>query len=384
MNSLKNLFMLDPEVVFLNHGSFGACPIPVFNSYQNWQRQLEIQPVKFIADLLKERLAFARGILGEYIHADLENIVFIPNATFGVNVIARSLTLEPGDEILGTDHEYGACRNAWEFACKRSGASYQQQPIPMPGSSREEIIEAIWSGVTSHTKLIFMSHITSPTALHLPVEEICTRARDAGIMTLIDGAHAPGQIPLNMHAIGADFYTGNCHKWLMAPKGSAFLYTRKEKQHIVQPLVVSWGWGEDKNFSTGSDFLDNLQWWGTKDPAAYLSVPDAIQFQRDHNWIEVRENCHKLCEQALDRISKLVNRDTFYTENSMFHQMAVAPLPQISDLNKFKDDLLNKYSIEIPCIEWNQKQFLRVSIQGYNSQSDVDALIRALEIILNS
>jgi isopenicillin-N epimerase len=384
MKSIKKLFMLDPNVVFLNHGSFGACPIPVFKVYQEWQRKLERQPVAFIASQLENRLRDARMALGRYIQADAENIVFVPNATFGVNVIARSLSLGPGDVVLATDHEYGACNNAWKFVCGNSGAIYQQQRIPFPSPSPQEIIEAIWSGVSPRTKLIFMSHITSPTALHLPVEEISARARQSGILTMIDGAHAPGQIPLNMETLGVDFYIGNCHKWLMAPKGSAFLFTRAEKQSLVKPLIVSWGWGEEKTIATGSDFLDNLQWWGTRDPSAYLSVPAAIEFQADHNWNEVRERCHELAVHAINQICSLVRKPSLYQDNILFHQMAIAPLPHITDLRSFKDRLYKEYSIEIPCIEWNHMQFLRISVQGYNSQSDIDRLIYALRDLLTN
>jgi isopenicillin-N epimerase len=237
-------------------------------------------------------------------------------------------------------------------------------------------------GLTQETKIIFMSHITSPTALRLPVEEICTRAQQSGILTVIDGAHVPGQIPLDMESIGADFYTGNCHKWLMAPKGSAFLFTRREKQPLVQPLIVGWGSGENKTYSTGSDFLDHLQWWGTKDPSAYLTIPAAIKFQSDHNWTDVRESCHELAEQAVDRICGLVEKDSIYRDNKLFNQMAIAPLPQIKNLKQFEAELLYNYSIEIPCIEWGKQQFIRVSIQGYNSQSDVDRLVEALAKLL--
>jgi isopenicillin-N epimerase len=382
MKPIKEMFLLDPKVVFLNHGSFGACPIPVFDVYQEWQRRLERQPVAFITNELNAALADARKILGHYIQSRAENIVFIPNATFGVNVIARSLLLEPGDEVLATDHEYGACSNAWEFVCRKSGAEYKRRSIPLPAVSPEVMAEAFWSGVTANTKIIFMSHITSPTAVTFPVEEICARAREAGILSMIDGAHTPGQIALDMEAIGADFYTGNCHKWLMTPKGSAFLYARPERQALVQPLIVSWGWGENKYYSSGSEFLDYLQWWGTRDPSAYLTVPAAIQFQADHNWSEVRKDCHQLVLQAVNRICELVKQQPLYEDNSLFYQMAVAPLPCITDLKEFKSRLYADFRIEIPCIEWNGLQFLRISIQGYNSQADVDTLMIALKNLL--
>ncbi|MCA9998356.1 MAG: aminotransferase class V-fold PLP-dependent enzyme [Anaerolineales bacterium] len=212
-NTFRNLFLLDPDVVFLNHGSFGATPRPVFDVYQAWQRQIEYQPVKFIGRELTGYLQTARHTLGNYLHAHGDDLVYIPNATFGVNIVARALLLTAEDEVLTTDHEYGACDRVWRFVSQKKGFHYVRQPIPLPVTSPEEIVEQLWQGVTPRTKVIYLSHITSATALRLPVEAICQRAREAGILTLVDGAHAPGQIPLDLTAMGADFYTGNCHKW---------------------------------------------------------------------------------------------------------------------------------------------------------------------------
>lgn len=211
MNNLKAQFLLDPEIVFLNHGSFGATPRPVFAAYQQWQRRLERQPVQFIVKELPGHLAAARQTLATYVHAGRDDLVYIPNATFALNVIARSLDLGPGDELLTSDHEYGACANVWHFLSRKRGFTVKQQPLPFPVESNEEVVEQFWLGITDQTKVIFLSHITSSTALRLPVEDICRLARQRGILTIIDGAHAPGQIPLNMKTIGADFYIGNAH-----------------------------------------------------------------------------------------------------------------------------------------------------------------------------
>ena len=224
----RDEFLLDPDVVFLNHGSFGATPRPVFETYQDWQRRLEWQPVQFLGTDIAAYLAEARRALGRYLNVAADDLVYVPNATFGVNVVARSLRLEPGDEVLATDHEYGACENAWLFMGRERGFRYVRQPIPLPLSSAADVMEQFWAGVTPRTKVIFLSHITSPTAMRLPVEAICERARAAGILTVIDGAHAPGQIPLDLTTVGADFYAGNCHKWLCAPKGAGFLFARPE------------------------------------------------------------------------------------------------------------------------------------------------------------
>lgn len=383
MLSLKLLFLLDPEVVFLNHGSFGATPRPVFEAYQAWQRRLEHQPVRFLGTDLFDHLRHARQALAGFVGANADDLAFIPNTTFGVNLVARSLSLGSGDEILATDQEYGACDNVWEFVGRKTGARYVRQPIPLPVRSADEVVEQLWSGVTPRTRVIFVSHITSPTALHLPVEAICRRAREAGILTVVDGAHAPGQIPLDLGAIRADFYIGNCHKWLSAPRGSAFLYADPDRQELVEPLVVSWGWGENATFNTGSRYLDNLQWWGTIDPSAFLSVPAAIQFQEDHNWPVVRAGCHNLVDQAVRRICDLTGLASLYPHDAgLYHQMASAPLPAIPDLPAFKERLYEEYRVEVPCVQWKEQQFIRVSVQGYNTQADIDRLIEALGCLM--
>ncbi len=383
MTSLQKHFSLNPNIVFLNHGSFGATPRPVFTAYQDWQCELEKQPVQFISRQLPSYLEQARLVLADYLHARADDLVFIPNATFGVNIIAHSLKLETGDEILASDHEYGACDNVWEFICRKTGASYMRQHIPMPANSADDIVDHFWQGVTPRTKLIFVSHITSPTALRLPVKTICQRAKEAGILTLIDGAHAPGQIALDIETIGADFYFGNCHKWMLAPKGSAFLHTRREIQKSIKPLIVGWGWGENREYTTGSQYLDSLQLWGTIDPSAYLSVTAAIQFQKDHHWQDVRRRCHQLVSQALNRISNITSLASAYpNEPSFYRQMAVAPLPFIADLSGFQKHLYEEYRVEIPCTTWNQHQFIRISVQGYNTQADIDTLLQAFEVLL--
>jgi len=385
MYNLKRHFLLDPTVTFLNHGSFGATPKPVFAAYQDWQRRLERQPVLFLGREIDGLLRQSRQALGEYLDAAADDLVYIPNATHGVNIVARSLALQPGDEILTTDHEYGACDYTWEFVCKKTGAAYIHQSIPLPVRSEDEIIEQFWQGVTPRTRVIYLSHITSPTALRLPVEHICQRARQAGILTLVDGAHAPGQIPLDMGAVRADFYAGNCHKWLLSPKGAAFLYARREAQPLIEPLIVSWGYHATAETTSGSQFIDYLQWTGTRDPAAALSVPSAIQFMRDHNWDKVRRECHALLRQAVERICALTDMHPLYPLDSDFYsQMAIAPLPLSADLTSLKSRLYDEYQVEVPLIQWQDRKFVRISIQGYNTPSDVDALLEALGELLPS
>lgn len=380
---MKSLFLLDPEIIYLNHGSFGACPRPVFEEYQAWQLRLERQPVLFLGRQYPTLECQARQVLGEYLHADPDDLAFVPNATHGVNIVARSLALQPGDEILATDHEYGACDYTWEFIAAKTGVQYIRTPIPLPLPSDEEIAELVWQRVTPRTKLIFISHITSPTAVRFPVELICQRARQAGIRTLIDGAHAPGQIDLDLPQIDADFYTGNCHKWLLAPKGSAFLFAHKEVQPLIEPLVVSWGYHPATNSTRRSQFIDYLSWSGTTDPAAYLTVPAAIEFQRQHHWEDVREKCRRLALQTRQRLLEWVKTPAICDEQRI-HQMFSVLLPVQVNADQLKSSLYDEYRIEAPIIEWNDQKILRISIQVYNSPADAEALLQALKELIEA
>jgi len=383
MTKIRDLFLLDPQVIFLNHGSFGATPRPVMDAYQLWQRKLENQPVQFLAADLFDNLEHARIALASYLHSTPECLVYIPNATFGVNLVAHSLEFREGDEILTSDHEYGACEFAWEHACQKSGATLIRKTIPLPLYTQDEIIEHFWSGVTTRTKLIFLSHITSSTAIRLPIEAICKRAREQGILTFIDGAHAPGQIDVDLDNIQADFYTGNCHKWMLAPKGSGFLHARLDVQELIDPLVVSWGWGGNPDYSSGSRFLDNLQWWGTHDPSAFLSVTDAIEFQDKYTWSKMREICHTLAVETRNIIDSLTGLEPICPNSTNWlNQMFISRLPSNTDRDFLKQSLYEQFKIEVPIISWNDQNFIRVSIQGYNTQEDLDALLDALEQLL--
>jgi isopenicillin-N epimerase len=383
ISMLKELFLLDPQIIFLNHGSFGACPRPVFEKYQAWQRQLELQPVQFLGVELDNYLHQARQELGDYVNSSANNLVFIPNATHGVNIVARSLNLNPGDEILTTNQEYGACNFAWEFVCSKTGAVYKRQPISLPFETGEQIADQLWQGVTPQTKVIFFSHITSPTSLTMPVEIICQRAHQAGILTLIDGAHAPGQVTLDLSSIHADFYVGNCHKWMLSPKGAGFIYARPEVQNLIEPLIVSWGYQSRLTTLRESIFVDYLQWNGTRDPAAALSVPAAIAFMKEHHWDDVRVSCHQILWEAMERICEITGLSLLYPlDSDLYHQMGTVAIPFVKDLNELKVRLLTEFKIEIPCIEWENHQYLRISVQGYNTLEDINCLVNALKELL--
>ncbi len=376
-------FLLRDDMTFLNHGSFGACPRPVFETYQRWQRMLEAQPVEFLGRRLPELLAEAHAPLAAYVGAQADDLVFVPNATHGMNIVAHALPLAPGDEVLGTDHEYGAVERTWRFICEQRGARYHAQPVPLPVTSAEDVVEQIWAGVTDRTRVLVVSHITSPTALTFPIAELCRRAAERGIITVVDGAHAPGHIELSLDTLGADFYTGNCHKWLCAPKGSGFLYARRDRQPLLQPLVVSWGWQAIK--PGPSPFQDYFGWTGTADPSAYLSVPSAIEYQAQHDWPQVRIASHELVAQARRRIADLTGLPQISPDSdAWFGQMCAAPLPATEHVTAeaFQRELWETHRIEVPIVEWEGQRFVRVSIQAYNSPRDVDRLIEALAATL--
>lgn len=367
---LKTHFNLDPEIVFLNHGSFGACPKPVFERWQQWQAEMERQPVEFHGRRQEGLLDTARAELAAYVGCDADDLSYVVNTTAAINVIARSLALTPGDEILTTDLEYGALNYTWEYLCAKAGARYVQQPITLPVTTREALVEELWQGVTPRTKAIFLSHITSGTALTLPVEEICDRAKKEGILTIIDGAHVPGQIALNLRRLGADIYAGNCHKWLCAPKGSAFLYVNQEQQEWVESGIISWGWHPENTFVTRN------QMQGTRDVSSFLTVPTAIAWQQEHEWDAVRERCHITLRAFVEEMHALLGTEPIYADDSWYAQLAVITLPA-GDYTGLKERLMDR-GIEIPVTQHRERTFVRVSVQGYVTDADLAALRTAL------
>ncbi len=383
---MSALSLLDPNITFLNHGSFGACPEPVFLEYQRWQRELERQPVEFLARRATALMADARAKLAAYVGADANELIYYPNPTHAINIVGRSIALNVGDEILTTDHEYGAMDRTWHWLCKKVGARYVHQPIALPVTTAEDFVEHFWAGVNTRTKIIFISHLTSPTALIFPVQALCKRAREHGILTIIDGAHVPGHLPLNLHALGCDIYTGACHKWLSAPKGAAFLYARHAVQSWLEPLVISWGWGDEVIAPTlergATQFIRNHEWQGTRDLAAFLTVPTAIEFQQRHHWDQVRTRCHAFAAQTRTRINAITGLESICPDTpAWFNQMATIRIPPIN-LALLKTRLYDEFKIEVPVIDWSQQHFIRVSYQGYNTQEDLEKLLGALEKLL--
>ncbi len=357
---MKELFLLDPEVAFLNHGSFGACPRPVFEEYQRLQLELEREPVEFLHldRTLPARLALVRELLGAYLGADREGIVLVPNATTGVNAVARSLRLGQGDEIVASDREYGAMDMLWRFVAERTGATYVRVPV-----------ERIPDAVTERTRVVFVSHLTSPTARIHPVGDLVALARAAGALAIVDGAHGPGQLDVALDELDADVYAGNCHKWMCAPKGAGFLSVRPEARDLLEPAIVSWDWEEQESFA------ERHRWQGTRDPSAYLAVPAAIDFLAAHDWPARRRRCRDLAARALEELLALFPLEPL---PGPFAQMVAARVPPCDPVETSRR-LLAEHRVEVPFTELDGEHLIRVSIQAYNDERDVDRLLEALK-----
>lgn len=372
--TLRDDFLIRDDIVFLNHGSFGACPKPVFAAYQAWQLELERQPVDFLLRRRNELIPNARQAIAEYLNVPHDEVVFVTNATYGLSVVMRSLPLADGDQILTTNHEYGAVDRLMETVAKSNGAEILRHQVRLPYVSDEFFVEDFFKSASVKTKVILMSHITSPTALIFPVGQICQRAREMGILTVIDGAHAPGQIPVDLLDIGADAYSGNFHKWLCAPKGSAFLHVRPELQDLVVPLAISHGCSE------GASFVERHEWLGTKDIASYLSVPTAIAYQRQHKWQNAGRECRLLAAYLQEQ---LCNRyELQRLSSSQFAQMVTIPLPDC-DVVAVRERLYEDYRIEVPVGRFEDRCVMRVSVQAYNTAEELQILVEALDAILD-
>lgn len=385
--NLARQFLLREDVVFLNHGSFGACPRPVFAKYQEWQLELERQPVEFLGRNLTATMRVPRIALAEELGTTPDNIVGLTNATLGLNIVAQSLDLKPGDQILTTDHEYSALEKTWAYVCRKTGAEIVVVKVPLPLTSEAQFTDAILAGMTERTRVLFLSHITSPTALLFPIERSIAEARKRGIWSVIDGAHTPGHIRLELDRLGADFYAGNCHKWLMTPKGSAFLHARPEVQPLINPLVISHGW-TDKSKEPGakgafgnSPFIDELEMQGTRDPAPWLTVPAALDYRRENDWASVAAHCQALAQDTARRLAERTGLAPLSTPEFCAPQMVAMPLPDC-DTDALKLALYDKYRIEIPVFRWQDTCIIRLSVQGYNSRPQMDLLIEALTDLL--
>lgn len=386
--NLARQFLIREDVVFLNHGSFGACPRPVFEAYQHLQLELEGQPVEFLGRRLTDLMRQPRIALAAELGTTEANIVGLTNATAGLNIVAQSLDLKPGDQILTTDHEYSALEKTWAYVCRKTGAEIVVVKVPLPLLTEDQFTDTIVAGMTERTKVLFLSHITSPTALLFPIERAIAEARKRGIWSVIDGAHTPGHIPLSLDALDADFYAGNCHKWMMAPKGSAFLHARPEVQHLLNPLVISHGWtAQSKDPGAvgpfgNSPFIDEIEVQGTRDPSGWLTVPKALEYRRENDWVSVQAHCQSLAQDTARRLGEITGLAPLSAPEFCAPQMVAMPIPEC-DTDQLKIDLIDKYNIEIPVFKWQDRCIARVSVQGYNSKPQMDLLIEALTDLLD-
>jgi isopenicillin-N epimerase len=341
-------FLLDPDVAYFNHGSYGACTHEVFDEYQRWQRELELEPTQHFKRF-DESIAIARGELAQFVGARLADLVFAPNATSALNAVIRSLRIRPNEEILTTKHEYGAI-------------------VRTLGFIRANVVlvepEELTANIGIRTRAVVVSHITSPTALVLPVAEVCAAARKAGVLSIVDGAHVPGHIPLDVEAIGADVYAGNCHKWLCSPKGAGFLWARPEHQEWIEPLVISWGYRD------GAGFGERHGWQGTNDPAAYLAVPKAIEVHGSFDTAAAKE----LADEVEQRLSPYGLRP-LRGARAPFMRAFTVRHPDPAELSR---RLYEEHRVEVPAYEWEDISLVRVSVGPYNDEDDVQRLTEAV------
>jgi isopenicillin-N epimerase len=383
----RRLWPLDPDVIFLNHGSYGACPRAILEAQGRLRDRLEAEPVRFLSRELEGLLDGAREALGGFLGADPDDLAFVPNATTGVNTVLRWLDLGPGDELLATDHTYNACRNALEAVAAHAGARVVVATLPFPVAAPEEVLEAVLSRVGPRTRLALVDHVTSPTGLVLPVERLVRELASRGVDTLVDGAHAPGMVPLNLEALGAAYYAGNCHKWLCAPKGSGFLHVRRDRQKGVRPLVISHGANSPRG--DRSPFRLEFDWAGTVDPTAYLVVPEAIRYMGSllpGGWPALMAHNRGTALAARDRLGAALGVAP-PAPDSMIGSLAALRVPpgfgpavRNGERDPLQTALFDRFGIELLVFTWPAlaSRILRVSAQLYNSAGDYERLAEAL------
>jgi len=384
---VKEHWLLEPGITFLNHGSFGATPRAILARQDQYRLMLEREPVRFMVRELEPLLDAAREELAQFLGASTDAIAFVPNATAGVNAVLRSLDLDKHDELLVTSHEYNASRNALEFVAQLAGAKVRVIEIPFPIASSEVVVERILEALSDRTRLVLIDHVTSQTALIFPIERIVQELNARGVDTLVDGAHAPGMLPLTLDSLGAAYYTGNLHKWVCAPKGAAFLYVRKNRRASVRPVSISHGANaarEDR-----SRYHLEFDWTGTFDPTPWLAAADAIRYLPtlvDGGWPEVMRRNRDLCLKARDLLSESLGID-HPAPDDMLGSMAALPLPDGSASeapslygDTLQDLLLDQFGIEVPIVPWPEppKRLIRVSAQLYNTLDEYRYLAASL------
>ncbi len=368
-----------PGVTFLNHGSFGALPWPVFEARSQLLEELNRDPVHFFLRELQPRLASVRERLGRFLETHGDNLALVENATTAMNAIARSVRLAPGDEVLANDHEYGAVLRIWEQACAAVGARLVVQTLPDPLIDSTSCVEAVLAGASPRTRLLVVSHVTSPTAAILPVGEICQRARKLGIATCVDGPHALVVEPVDLDALDCDFYTASCHKWLLAPVGCGLLYVNPRVQEQIQPAIVSWG----SSYGAAPSWRDEFNWSGTRDPSPPLAIPAGLDFLESVGIQAFRERAHYLAGLARERITRLTSLAPLLPDlRDWYGAMISLPLPP-GEGQPLQAALWERFRIEVPVFDWQGHRLVRLSCQMYTTPDDIDRLVAALAELLD-
>ena len=389
-SSFRRYWALAPDVAFLNHGSFGACPKPILKRQADLRLQMEAEPVQFLWRRYEERLDLARRQVAEFVGCRPQDLVFVTNATTGVNAVVRSLKLKPGEAILTTSHDYNACHNVLVEAARRAGAKLVVAQVPFPLGSADEVVEAVVGAVTRRTRLALLDHVTSNTGLVFPVERLIRELEARGVDTLVDGAHAPGMLSLNLSRLGAAYYTANLHKWTCAPKGAAFLWVREDKQKEVQPAVISHGNNTPR--PGYSAFQDRFDWAGTFDPTAWFCAGEAIRWLGallPGGWRELRERNHRLAVTARRLLCESLGVKPPCPEQ-MLGAMATLPLPErfqavprSGKIDVEQQRLYDRFRIEVPLMRFGrpERRYFRISAHIYNSLPEYKLLAEALSAL---
>jgi len=390
LSRLRSYWALKARTVFLNHGSFGACPKPILDLQAQLRRQMEAEPVQFLWRRYEERLEPARKIVAEFVGADPRDLVFVTNATAGVNAVLGSMRLRPGDELLTTNHDYNACHNVVVEAARRARAVVKVAQVPFPIRSADQVLEAILRAVGRRTRLALIDHVTSTTALIFPVTTIVRELEARGIDCLVDGAHAPGMVPLNLARLAPAYYTANLHKWVCAPKGAAFLWVRPDRQKEIHPAVISHGHNTPR--PGYSSFQDRFDWAGTFDPTAWLCAAAAIDWLGKllpGGWRQIRQANHRLAIQASQLMCRVLQVSP-PCPPTMMGSMATIPLPErfqnIPKSGRIDPEQLRLYDelrIEVPFYRFGrpERRYLRISAHIYNSLGEYEYLARAIPLL---
>jgi len=382
----RDWFMLDEKTVYLTHGSYGGCLKTAFDNRIKWHKKIESDPFDFINNHAFNDLEHSRKILSDYLNCSYQDLVYFPNPSTALNAVIKSINLSHNDEVLTTNHEYGSLDRTWRYYSSLKRYTYKSINIDIPYNNKQIFIDSFLNKITDKTKIIYLSHITSSTGLIFPVKEICEIARNHNIISIVDGAHAPGQIPVDISEINPDIYVGACHKWMCSPKGVSFLYAKKTIQNSIDPLVISWGWESDNPGQ--SQFIDYHQYQGTNDISSYLTIPSIINFFQKNNWIDIQEKCHELIINFLndykDKIIPCSNNQNHIAQMLSFKinsnsKLVRDVLNNPNEILMAQNKIFDYNKIRIPIIVWNQEIFMRISIQAHNKPQDLEEMLEMIK-----